>query len=108
MTNTMELQAYNIRVLKATLCQSCKKVNGIERISQSATSRDDVLFGCANSMLQDNNECQSNDIKSESDEDSKECPSNDIKFKFNDDNDKSLSNNIKPKLDDEREQRAKV
>ena len=65
---TIELQVYEIKVLKVTLCQYRKKSYEIERLLRSATARDNVLFGRANSMLQDNGDYLSEDIKSESDD----------------------------------------
>ena len=58
-------------MLKATLRQYRKKVYQIERLSQAATARDDVLFGRANSMIEDKEEYASDEIKSESDEEEK-------------------------------------
>ena len=68
---TIELQAYEIKVLKATLRQYRKKVFKIERLSQAATARDDVLFARANARIEDEEEYASESIKSESDKEEK-------------------------------------
>jgi hypothetical protein len=64
---TIELQAYEIKVLKATLRQYRKKLCMIERLSKAATARDDVLLRRANEMIEGNKELESDNIKSESD-----------------------------------------
>ena len=58
-------------MLKATLRQYRKKVFKIERLSQAATARDDVLFARANARIEDEEEYASESIKSESDEEEK-------------------------------------
>ena len=63
----IELQVYEIKVLRVTLRQYCTKVDKIEYLSWSVTGRENILFRRANAMLQDNDECLSNDVKSDSD-----------------------------------------
>ena len=69
---TTELQAYEIKVLKATLRQYRKKVYKIEHLSQAATVCDDVLFRRDNSMIEDKEEDTSNHTKSNSEEEDKQ------------------------------------
>ena len=68
---TIELQVYEIKVIKATLRHYRKIFYEIERLLRSATARDNVIFGRANLMLQDNGDYLSEDIKSESDDEDK-------------------------------------
>ena len=65
---TIELQSYEIKVLKAILRQYQKKVYKIERLSQAATARNDILFGRDNSMIENKEEYASDEIKSKLDE----------------------------------------
>ena len=64
---TIELQAYEIKVLKETLRQYRKKLCTIKRLSKAATARDDVLLRRVNVMIEADEELESDDIKSESD-----------------------------------------
>ena len=66
---TIELQAYEIKVLKATLRQYRKKLCKIERLTKAATARDDVLLRRANEMIEGDKDLESGEIKSESDGD---------------------------------------
>ena len=66
---TIELQAYEIKVLKATLRQYRKKLCKIERLTKAATARDDVLLRRANEMIEGGEDLESDEIKSESDGD---------------------------------------
>ena len=90
-------------MLKTTLRQYRKKVNDIKRLSRSATSRDNVLFQRANSMLENNDKCISHDIKSDSGKDDPESSSSGIKSKLEDNHEEDMSNKeVKSKSDYER------
>ena len=90
-------------MINATLCQYHKKVNDIEQLSQSAISHDNVLFRCANSMLENNDKCLSHDIKSDSDKDDPDSSCSGIKSELEDNHEEDMSNKeVKSKSDYER------